>query len=219
MNIESYIELTALKPDTIIGDIEAACNEAVENNISKICVPPLYVRKAKELTADTAIEICAVIGFPFGYNPIESKVAEIVLAVIDAADEIEIVSNTSAVKNEDWQYVANEINTVMPIIRSKGKKISIVLETALLTEKQITAACDIYGVAGIDFMKAGTGMIENGSVAENLQLIRKHIAAAIRLKAPTVGSFTAAQQLIRAGADRICCTNALKLIQESIQQN
>jgi deoxyribose-phosphate aldolase len=73
MNIESHIELTVLKPDTLVSDIESACNEAVENNISKICVPPLFVRKAKELTIDTNIGICAVIGFPFGYSPVEAK--------------------------------------------------------------------------------------------------------------------------------------------------
>lgn len=219
MNIESYIELTALKPDTIISDIEAICNEAVENKISRICVPPLYVRKAKELTIDTSIEVCAAIGFPFGYAPIESKVAEIVLAVIDAADEIEIVSNSSAIRNNDWQYVANEINTVMPIIRSKGKTVSVVLEPALLSEKEIITSCDIFGVAGINYLKAGTGIFDNGSLTEHLQLIRNHLAAAVRLKAPATGNFTLAQKLIRAGADRICCTNGLKLIQESIQQN
>jgi deoxyribose-phosphate aldolase len=144
-------------------------------------------------------------------------VAEIVLAII--ADEIEIVTNTSAVKNDDWQYVANEINTVMPIIRSKGRKVSVVLETALLTEKEVIKACDIYGIAGIDFMKAGTGLVENNSLQGQLQLVRNHIAAAIQLKAPAAKSFADAQKLMKAGADRICCTSGLKLIQESIQQN
>jgi deoxyribose-phosphate aldolase len=219
MKIESHIELTVLKPDTVVSDIEAACNEAVENNISKVCVPPLFVRKAKELTVDTNIGICAVIGFPFGYSPVEAKVAEIVLAIIDGADEIEIVTNTSAVKNNDWQYVANEINTVMPIIRSKGKKVSVVLETPLLTDKEIVKACDIYGVAGIDFLKAGTGLVANNLVQDHLQLVRTHIATAVQLKAPAALSFADAQKLLKAGADRICCTSGLKLIQESIQQN
>lgn len=220
MNIEEYIELTVLKPDTVITDIEAACNEAVENKIATVCVPPLFVKKAKELTDETAVKICASVGFPFGYSPIEAKLAEIVLAIIAAADEIEMVINTSAVKNNDWQYVANEINTVLPVIRGKAKKITVVIETGLLTEKEIIKACDIYGLAGVDFIKAGTGFIENSQLIENLQLIRKHLAAAIQVKVPAAAlHYGIAQKLIKAGANRLCCTSSVTLIQENLQQN
>lgn len=220
MNIEGYIELSALKPDTMIADVEAACNEAVENKITTVCVPPLFVKKAKELTDETDVKIIAAIGFPFGYSAIEAKVAEIVLAIIDTADEIEMVINTSAIKNNDWQYLGHEINTVLPVIRSKEKKITVVLESGLLTDEEIITACDIYGVAGVDFVKVGTGFIENSLIFENLQLIRKHLAAAVELKVPAAKvHYGMAQNLIKAGASRLCCTSSLNLIQESLQQN
>lgn len=220
MNIENYIELTALKPDTRLNDIEAVCNEAVENKISTICVPPLFVKKAKALTDETSVNICASVGFPFGYSPIEAKLAEIVLAIIDAGDEIEMVVNTSAIKNKDWQYVGHEINTLLPVIRGKGKKITVVLESGLLSDEEIIIACDIYGVAGVEFMKVGTGFIENSQVFEHLQLIRKHLAMAVQLKVPAAKvHYGMAQNLIKAGADRLCCPSSLVLIQESLQQN
>ncbi len=220
MNIERYIELSALKPDTVIADIESACNEAVENKIATVCVPPLFVKKAKQLTDETSVKIVAAIGFPFGYSGIEAKVAEIVLAIIDAADEIEMVINTSAIKNNDWQYIGNEINTVLPVIRSNHKKITVVLESGLLTGEEIIKACDIYGVAGVELVKVGTGFIENSLIFENLELIRKHLAAAVELKVPAAKvHYSMAQNLIKAGASRLCCTSSLKLIQESLQQN
>lgn len=220
MNIESYIELTALKPDTVINDIETVCNEAVENKISTICVPPLFVKKVKELTDETAVKICASVGFPFGYSPIEAKLAEIVLAIIDNADEIEMVVNTSAIKNNDWQYLGREINTLLPVIRGKAKNLTVVLESGLLTDEEIVTACDIYGVAGVDFVKMGTGFIEHGLLIENLQLVRKHLAAAVQLKVPAASvNYSIARQLIKAGANRLCCTSSVKLIQESLQQN
>ena len=143
-----------------MSDIESVCNEAVEYKFTAVCVPPLFVKTAKVLTAETGILVSTVIGFPLGYSAIEAKVAEIVLAVIDGADEVEMVINTSAVKNNDWQYLANEINTVMPVIRGKGRKMTVILETGLLTDEEIITACDIYGAAAVDFVKAGTGYFD-----------------------------------------------------------
>lgn len=220
MNIEEYIEHVILKPDTDIGDIERVCQEAIDYHFSTVCVPPLFVKKAKMLTAETGINISTVTGYPFGFSAIEAKVAEIVLAVIDGADEIEMVANTGAIKNTDWQFLANEVNTVMPIIRGKGKKITVILETGLLTGKEIITACDIYGAAGVDFVKAGTGFVEDKAAAEHTGLIRRHLAAAIQLKTGVaIHNYPFALDLINAGADRLCCSNGIKLKQETIQQN
>lgn len=220
MRIEEYIEYAALKPDTSISDIELVCTEAKNYKMSTICVPPLFVKKAKELTVAADIDVATVVGFPFGFSAIEAKVAEIVLAIIDGADEVEMVINTGAVKNNDWQFLANEINTVMPIIRGKGKKITVILETGLLTEAEIITACDIYGAAGVDFVKTGTGFIENDALTENVMLIRKHIAAMVKIKAAgEIKNYSFAQKLIEAGANRLCLDNTLQPVQEVLQQN
>jgi len=220
MRIEEYIEHTVLRPDTVIADIERVCKEAVEYNFTTVCIPPLFVKKAKILTAGTGIHISTVIGYPFGYSAIEAKVAEIVLAVIDGADEVEMVVNTGAIKNNDWQFLANEINTVIPIIRGKGKKITVILETGLLTGTEIKTACDIYGAAGVDYVKAGTGFIEDIAVAEHTGLIRRHLAAAVQLKTGVaIKNYQFALGLVNAGAGRLCCNNGIELKQETIQQN
>jgi len=44
-----------------------------------------------------------------------------VLAIIDGADELDVVINISAIKNNDWQFLANEINHIMPIIKIRTK--------------------------------------------------------------------------------------------------
>src|ERR1019366_8123348 len=123
MNIASYIDHTVLKPTTLIADIEKLCNEARQYGFSAVCVPPNFVKKAKEFTQGTAVKVATVIGFPFGYSAIEAKIAEIVLAIVDGADELDVVINISAIKNNDWEYLANEINHIMPIIRQKNKTI------------------------------------------------------------------------------------------------
>jgi deoxyribose-phosphate aldolase len=220
MIIAEHIDNTCIKPDTTIGDVENICAEAIAYEFGTVCLPPLFVKAAKAFTVKTNIKVAAVIGFPYGYSAIEAKVAEIVLAIIDGADELELVINTGAVKNNDWQFLAAEINTIMPVIRSKGKKITIILETCLMTDAEITTACDMYGAAGVDYIKAGTGIAENNRLAEQVKLIRKHLAETVLIKAATgLKNYSHAKELFNAGANRLSCNNSLTLLQEALQQN
>ncbi len=220
MNIASYIDHTVLKPTTTIADIEKLCAEALEYNFAAVCVPPLFVKKAKELTNGSTVKVATVIGFPFGYSAIEAKVAEIVLAIIDGADELDMVINISAVKNKDWQFLAYEINTVMPVVRSKGKLIKMIIESGILTDEEIITCCDIYGAAGVDFMKTSTGYAEKGATVEAVQLMRRHLPSSIKIKASGgIKTYSFALQLINAGADRLGCSSSVQIVKEAAQQN
>ncbi len=216
MNIAAYIDHTVLKPTTTQADIVKLCTEALENNFAAVCVPPLFVKMAKQMITNTTVKVATVIGFPFGYSAIEAKVAEIILAIIDGADELDVVINISAIKNNDWQFLANEINTLMPIIRKQQKVIKIIIESGILTNAEIIKCCDLYGAAGVDFLKTSTGYAEVGATLEAVVLIRKHLTNSIKIKASGgIKSYTFAKQLIAAGADRLGCSSSLQIVQES----
>ena len=216
MNIAAYIDHTVLKPTTTQADIVKLCTEALENNFAAVCVPPLFVKMAKQMVTNTTVKVATVIGFTFGYSAIEAKVAEIILAIIDGADELDVVINISAIKNNDWQFLANEINTLMPIIRKQQKVIKIIIESGILTNAEIIKCCDLYGAAGVDFLKTSTGYAEVGATLEAVVLIRKHLTNSIKIKASGgIKSYTFAKQLIAAGADRLGCSSSLQIVQES----
>jgi deoxyribose-phosphate aldolase len=216
MNIAAYIDHTVLKSTTTQADIVKLCTEALENNFAAVCVPPLFVKMAKQMVTNSTVKVATVIGFPFGYSAIEAKVAEIILAIIDGADELDAVINISAIKNNDWQFLANEINTLMPIIRKQQKVIKIIIESGILTNAEIIKCCDLYGAAGVDFLKTSTGYAEVGATLEAVALIRKHLTNSIKIKASGgIKSYTFAKQLIDAGADRLGCSSSLKIVAES----
>ncbi len=216
MNIAAYIDHTVLKPTTTIADIEKLCAEAKEFGFAAVCVPPLFVKKAKELTAGSSVKVATVIGFPFGYSAIEAKLAETVLAIVDGADELDVVINISAIKNNDWQYLAKEINAIMPIIRKSEKVIKIIIESGVLTDEEIIRCCDIYGAAGVDFMKTSTGYAEKGASVHAVQLMRKHLADAVKIKASGgIKNYTFAAELIAAGANRLGCSSSIQIVKEA----
>lgn len=216
MNIAPYIDHTLLKQTTSLNDIKKLCEEALEHQFAAVCVPPLYVKKAKEFLGVSPIKVATVIGFPLGYCAIEAKVAEIVLAIVDGADELDMVVNISAIKNEDWNFIANEINTILPIIRNKNKVIKVIIESGVLTDDEIIKCCDIYGAAGVDYVKTSTGFGEKGASIHDVQLIRAHLADAIKIKASGgIRSYSFAKELINAGANRIGCSASIQIVKES----
>ena len=220
MNIAAHIDHTALKPTTSIADIEKLCAEAIHYQFAAVCVPPLFVKKAKELVTGSSVKVATVIGFPFGYSAIEAKVAELVLAVVDGADELDVVINISAIKNNDWQFLANEINAILPIVKSKQRAIKIIIESGILTDEEIIKCCDLYGASGVDFMKTSTGYAEKGATVEAVQLMRRHLADNIHIKASGgIKTYTFAKQLIDAGADRLGCSSSIAIVQEAGQLN
>ena len=220
MNVATYIDHTILKPTTTIADIEKLCEEAVKYSFAAVCVPPLFVKKGTQLVAGSTVKVATVIGFPFGYSAIEAKVAEIVLAIIDGADELDVVINISAIKNNDWQFLASELNAILPIIKNKNKVVKIIIESGILTDDEIIKCCDLYGIAGVDFMKTSTGYAEKGATIEAVQLMRKHLSDKIQIKASGgIKTFAFAKQLINAGATRLGCSSSIMIVNEAAQEH
>jgi deoxyribose-phosphate aldolase len=215
VKINSYIDHTILKPTTTLAEVERICAEAMQYEFAAVCVPPLFAKKAKEILNSSLIKVATVIGFPFGYEAIEAKVAEIVLAIIDGADELDMVVNISAIKNNDWNFIASEINAVMPLLRTKNKILKVIIESGILTDDEIVKCCDIYGAAGVDFIKTSTGYAEQGASVHAVKLIRAHLAGAIKIKASGgIKSYVFAKELIEAGANRIGCSRSVEIVNE-----
>ena len=101
MPLNKYIDHTILKPTCLVADIEKLCAEAKQYDFAAVCVPPNFVKLAEEQVAGSDVKVATVIGFPFGYSATEAKIAEIILAMVDGADELDVVANISAIKNGD----------------------------------------------------------------------------------------------------------------------
>ncbi|MEX6687878.1 deoxyribose-phosphate aldolase [Danxiaibacter flavus] len=214
MNIAQFIDHTILKPTTLIKDIEKVCNDALQYKFCAVCIPPPLIKTARNFLEGSNIKVATVIGFPFGYSAVEAKIAEIVLAMVDGADELDIVINLVALKNNDWTYLANEINHIMPVIKSKQKTVKIIIESGVLTDEEIIKCCELYGAAGIDYLKTSTGYAEKGATVEAVKLMRAHLPEHIQIKASGgIRDYAFAKELIDAGATRLGCSASVAIAQ------
>ena len=218
--LNKYIDHTILKPTCLLSDIEKLCSEAKQYDFAAVCVPPNFVKLAKEYLLGSQVKVATVIGFPFGYSATEAKIAEIILAMVDGADELDVVANISAIKNGDWVAIGDEINHLLPIIRSKGKVVKIIIESGVLTNDEIRKCCDIYGIAGIDYLKTSTGYAEKGASVEAVALFRKYLPAQVQIKASGgIRDYATAKQMIEAGATRIGSSAGVAILTGAITDN
>lgn len=219
MQLNQYIDHTILKPTTLVSDIEKLCAEARQYGFAAACVPPPFVKKTKELLEGSGVKACTVIGFPFGYSAVEAKLAEVLLAIVDGVDEIDIVINLIALKNNDWEYLANEINHLLPIIKEKGKVVKIIIESGILTDDEIIKCCELYGAAGIDYLKTSTGYEEKGATVHAVELFKKHLPPGTGIKASGgIRDDAFARQLVDAGATRLGCSASVAIVERGTGQ-
>jgi deoxyribose-phosphate aldolase len=212
-DLAALIDHTILKPGVLLAEIDRVCNEAIEYKFASVCIPPLFVKHAKGKVAGSSVKVATVIGFPFGYSAVEAKIAEVLLAMVDGADELDVVINFTAIKNNDWVLVANEINHLMPIIKAKGKTIKTIIESGMLTTDEIIKCCDLYGAASVDFVKTSTGYAEKGASVEAVSLMRAHLPDYVAIKASGgIKTYAFAKELVEAGASRLGCSSSIEII-------
>lgn len=213
MNIAGYIDHTILKPTTTLVEVEKLCGEAVKYGFAAVCVPPSFVKRADAILDPTDVKVATVVGFPFGYSATEAKLAETVLALVDGADEIDVVINLIALRMNDWDFLVKEVKLLAEVIHNKGKVFKLIVESGILSDNEIVECCEKLGNAGIDFMKTSTGYAEKGATVEAVQLMRKHLPSNIKIKASGgIRDFEFAKKLVDAGADRLGCSASVAIV-------
>jgi deoxyribose-phosphate aldolase len=213
MKINSYIDHTILKPTTIINEIRQLCDEARDFQFAAVCVPPPLVKNAIKFMDGSGVKAATVIGFPFGYSNVHAKKAEVSQAIKDGADELDMVINLVALRNNAWSYLEAEVAGVLELVRAGKKVLKVIIESGILTETEIIRCCEIYGAAGVDFVKTSTGYAERGASVEAVKLMRSNLPPGIRIKASGgIRNYSFAKELIEAGADRLGCSASVAIV-------
>ncbi len=202
------VDHTLLKQIATMKDIEKICDDAIANNTASVCIPPVYVKQAKDYVKGK-MKICTVIGFPNGYNTTSTKVFETAQAVKDGADEIDMVINIGKVKENNYEYISNEINKIKEACN--GKLLKVIIETCLLTEDEKIKLCEVVSNSKADYIKTSTGFSTAGATLEDIILFKNHIKNGKKIKAAGgIKDFQDAQKFIEAGADRLGTSRLIK---------
>ncbi len=209
-----YIDHTILKPDAVREDIRRLCAEAAQYGFASVCVNPCHVKLASGLLAGTGVLACTVVGFPLGACTPESKAAEAKDAVLNGAQEVDMVLPIGAAKSGDWDLVIADIRGVAQAVRGRAI-VKVILETCLLTDDEIARACNAAEQAGAHFVKTSTGFSTGGATEEHVRLMRKTVGERLGVKASGgIRDYKTALAMVRAGANRLGTSAGIKIVAE-----
>lgn len=215
VSLAPLMDHTLLAPEATPDQVRELCREATALGAAAVCVSP------GRLPLDPAwlgpgVAVCTVIGFPSGAHRAEAKAAEAAQAVADGADEVDMVIDLGALKSGDVAATQAEIAAVRAAVGAEVV-LKVIIESAVLDDDEIVAACRAAEVAGADFVKTSTGFHPAGGAS----------VAAVSLMAATVGTrlgvkasggirdAATAQAMVAAGATRLGTSRSAAIVAEA----
>jgi deoxyribose-phosphate aldolase len=214
VDLAPLIDHALLSPTATADQVQQWCADVDRYGFAAVCVFPVHVRQAVELLLQRPGQVCTVIGFPAGATTSATKLFEAQEATENGATELDVVINLGWLKSGQSDAVHREIAA---ICEETGQTVKAILETSLLTPKEIALAAEVCMDAGVAYLKTNTGW-HGGATVEVVQQLRQITQGRVGIKA-SGGIRTAeqAQALIQAGATRIGTSRGPLLIQQ--QQN
>ena len=215
------IDHTLLDVRATQADIERVCDEAREHHFATVCSFPTFLPIMAERLRGCDVKTCAVVGFPYGADLPQSKIAAAEHAVTAGAEEIDVVMNIIALRSGDFGFARSELAALVRAVQSRAVNdargaviVKGIIEAPYLDDKLKRLACKIVADAGADFAKTATG-VGTAATIEDVELMREALPEGVGVKASGgIRSYETAEAMINAGASRLGTSSALKILKE-----
>lgn len=208
--ILKMVDHTLLLQTSTWDEIKAICDDGIKYKTASVCIPPCFVKQAKDYVENDC-KICTVIGFPNGNQTALVKILETKTAIMDGADEIDMVINIGMLKAKQYNYVLQEIKDIKSVCGSHILK--VIIETCLLTEDEKIKMCEMVTESGADYIKTSTGFSTAGATFEDIELFAKHVGPNVKIKAAGgISSMEDAEKFVELGASRLGTSRIVKIV-------
>ena len=153
--LAQYFDHTLLDCMATAADIRRICEEAIQYKFFGVCIHPRWVSLCADILHGTGVKVVTVAGFPFGTNLAKTTAFEAEAAIMDGADEVDIVADMASILEGDIGYLNRQFSSTMKVCRKMNPPVvlKVIIESAALNEEQIRYVCAIAQQNGVDFVK------------------------------------------------------------------
>lgn len=213
--LAGMVDHTNLKAFADRAMFEKLCGEAKEYQFKMVAINPAQISLCKELLDGSPVYVGAAIGFPLGQTTLECKVFETKDAIEKGADEIDYVINVAEVKNNNYEYIKEEMEQIVAVCRKAGVISKVIFENCYLTDKEKQKVAEIAKEVKPDFIKTSTGFGTGGATVEDVRLMKSVVGDEVKVKAAGgIRDLKTALAMIEAGAERLGTSAGVEIVKE-----
>ena len=214
-SIAALIDHTLLKPEATREQVTKLCEDAMRYEFHCVMVNPNMLAHAKAAVRGSGVKVGTVIGFPLGANVTSVKLFEAAEALKLGADELDMVIPIGVLKAGERQLVEAEIRSLARVTHDGGAILKVILETALLEDKEKILGCALAMEGGADFVKTSTGFGKAGATPSDVHLMRGVVGNKLGVKAAGgIRAMADVERLLEAGASRIGTSASVAIVRE-----
>jgi len=177
------IDISAVRTAHTLNDVKKLVEYARRYRFINVHVLPNWVKLLSEMLADVPdVYVGAPVGFPSGGHTMQIKLEEAKRLTEDGVQEMDIVMNIGRLKNEEYDYVLDELRQ---IIGGTPKHVltKVIIEINVLDDNEMARACELVIESGADFLKTGTGWIAGNANIDRIRKIKQICGSKIKVKA------------------------------------
>jgi deoxyribose-phosphate aldolase len=214
------IDPSSLKLDTSYEDFYALVDCCKKYSFGCVFIWPAYYPEMREAVKGTVTEFGTSLSFPSGQESTETKVNQARYFTSLGAEQVDMVMNVGFLKSGRYDQARADIAAVREA--TKYTSLKVIIEAMLLTDEQITKACEIVAECGADYVKSGTGFSAAPTTLHHIAVMNKAVAGRCKIKAAGgVRSLETLTQMHALGVTRfgIGYKNAIAIAEEALAFN
>ena len=217
--VAGMMDISLLQPQFTRADIDVLIDQAIAYKMASVCAKGYDVAYCAKRLQGTGVKVGGSAAFPHGNSTTKMKVEEAIANIDDGAEELDTVLPIGLVRSGRYDYAKAELDAVAEACHKRGVIVKVIFENFYLTRDEIIRCCEICNAAGVDFVKTSTGYAGGGAKLEDVELMRRHAAPCIQVKAAggirTLDDFMAYYE---AGVTRQGTRAAAEIVDEAVRR-
>ena len=217
--VAGMMDISLLQPQFTRADIDVLIDQAIAYKMASVCAKGYDVAYCAKRLQGTGVKVGGSAAFPHGNSTTKMKVEEAIANIDDGAEELDTVLPIGLVRSGMYDYAKAELAAVAEACHKRGVIVKVIFENFYLTRDEIIRCCEICNAAGVDFVKTSTGYAGGGAKLEDVELMRRHAAPCIQVKAAggirTLDDFMAYYE---AGVTRQGTRAAAEIVDEAVRR-
>ena len=212
LNFEKLFDHSIVRPNATREEVLKSAETAARLRTATLTVQPHYIRLAVEQLKGSGVLVGTVVGFPHGNETPLMKEYQAKVVLDMGAEEIDMVMNIPALKNEEMGLFIEDIQGVVRAAR--GAKVKVITENCYLTQEEKRRACQWIAQAGAHFVKTSTAYADGGATLDDVRLMFEAVAGKCQVKAAGgIRKIDEILEYLKAGARRFGSTRTDQFVQ------